>query len=100
MFPYRSTKPQIMSWSSDRDVLFCREILVSNLFNTRKSSIERGQVWESIAQRLCDMREPAFRVDQRSVRDRYKKLIQRYKRKIREELNASGISQEQSELEE
>ncbi|XP_028404118.1 nucleoporin GLE1-like [Dendronephthya gigantea] len=86
-----------MSWSSDRDVLFCREILVSNLFNTRKSSIERGQVWESIAQKLCDIREPAFRVDQRSVRDHYKKLIQRYS-KIREELNASEISPEKSEL--
>ena len=87
-----------MSWTQDRDVIFCREILVSNLFNTKKSSTERGKVWESLADKLCDIRQPSFRVDQRSVRDHYKKLISKYKRKIREELNASGTSQEQSEL--
>ena len=87
-----------MSWTPDRDVIFCREILVSNLFNTKKSSTERGKVWESLADKLCDIRQPSFRVDQRSVRDHYKKLISKYKRKVREELNASGTSQEQSEL--
>lgn len=87
-----------MSWTSERDLIFCREILVSNLFNTRKSSTERGKVWESIADKLCDIRQPTFRVDQRSVRDHYKKLVGKFKRKVREELNASGISPEQSEL--
>ena len=88
----------LMSWTPDRDVIFCREILVSNLFNTKKSSTERGKVWESLADKLCDIRQPSFRVDQRSVRDHYKKLISKYKRKVREELNASGTSPEQSEL--
>ena len=77
--------------------MFCREILVSNLFNTQKSSTERGKVWKSLADKLCDKRQPSFRVDQRSVRDHYK-LISKYKRKVREELNASGTSPEQSEL--
>ena len=35
---------------------------------------------------------------QRSVRDHYKKLISKYKRKVQEELNASGTSPEQSKL--
>ena len=87
-----------MSWTPDRDVIFCREIPVSNLFNTKKSSTERGKVWESLADKLCDILQPSFRVDQRSVRDHYKKLISKYKRKVREELNPSGTSPEQSEL--
>ena len=58
----------------------------------------RGKVWEAIADKLSDIREPTFRVDQRSVRDHYKKLSIRFKRKMREEKQASGISPERSEL--
>ena len=87
-----------MSWTMDRDTIFCREIMVSRLFETKKSSVERGQVWEAIADHLSSMREPTFKVDQRAVRDHYKKLITRFKRKQREELSASGISPEETEL--
>ena len=87
-----------MSWTEDRDIIFCAEILVSKLFATKKSSAERGKVWELIADKLNELRQPSFRVDQRSVRDHYKKLVDRYKRKVREELNSSGISPEPSEL--
>ena len=87
-----------MSWAEDRDIIFCAEILASKLFATKKSSAERGKVWESIADKLNELRQPSFRVDQSSVRDHYKKLVDRYKRKVREELNSSGISPEPSEL--
>ena len=87
-----------MSWTMERDTIFCHEIMVSRLFETRKSSIERGQVWESIADNLSSIREPTFKVDQRAVRDHYKKLITRFKRKQREELPASGINPEETEL--
>ena len=88
-----------MSWiEDDRVIIFCAEILVSKLFAPKKSSAEREKVWESIADKLNELRQPSFRVDQRSVRDHYKKLVDRYKRKAREELNSSGISPEPSEL--
>ena len=87
-----------MSWTPDRDIIFCLEILFSNLFLTRKSSTERGKVWETIADRLSDIRHPTFRVDQRSVRDHYNKLLSRFKRKMREEIGASGISPEKNEI--
>ncbi|XP_028395802.1 UPF0746 protein DDB_G0281095-like [Dendronephthya gigantea] len=97
-----STKPIkstiIMSWTDEKDVIFCREILVSKLFVTKKSSPERGQVWNDIADRLCQLQQPNFRVNQKSVRDHYKKLVAGYKRKMRDELNASGISPEQTEI--
>ena len=53
---------------------------------------------ESLADKLCDIRQPSFCVGQRSVRDHYKNLISKYKRKVQEELNASGTSPEQSML--
>lgn len=87
-----------MSWNEEKDILFCREILVSKLFSTKKSSPERGQVWNDIADTLCKLHQPIFRVNQKSVRDHYNKLILGYKRKIRDELNASGISPEQTEI--
>lgn len=87
-----------MSWTEEKDVLFCREILVSKLFNTKKSSPERGQVWNDIADKLCQLQQPIFRVNQKSVRDHYNKLVVGYKRKMRDELNASGISPEQNEI--
>ena len=87
-----------MSWNEEKDVLFCREILVSKLFDTKKSSPERGQVWNDIADTLCQLQQPVFRVNQKSVRDHYNKLVVGYKRKMRDELNASGISPEQTEI--
>ena len=70
--------------------------MVSGLFDTKKSSVERGKVW--VADKLCDIKEPTFKVDQRAVRDHYKKLITRFKRKQREEDLASRISPEDNEL--
>ena len=87
-----------MSWTEDRVIIFCAEILVSKLFAPKKSSAEREKVWESIADKLNELRQPSFRVEQRSVRNHYKKLVDRYKRKVREELNSSGMSPEPSEL--
>ncbi len=87
-----------MSWTEEKDVLFCREILCSKLFSTKKSSTERGQVWNEIADTLCQLQQPIFRVNQKSVRDHYNKLVAGFKRKTRDELNASGISPEQTEI--
>ena len=71
----RSVKGTIMSWNEEKDILFCKEILVSKLFSTKKSSPERGQVWNDIADTLCKLHQPIFRVIQKSVRDHYNKLI-------------------------
>ena len=87
-----------MSWTMDRDIIFCRQIMVSGLFDTKKSSVERGKVWEAVADKLCDIKETTFKVDQRAVRDHYKKLITRFKRKQKEEDLASGISPKDNEL--
>ena len=90
--------PSCLGLHEEKDALFCREILVSKLFNTKKSLPERGQVWNDIADKLCQQQQPTFRVNQKSVRDHYNKLVMGYKRKMRDELNASGISPEEREI--
>jgi hypothetical protein len=55
----------------------------------RKSSVERGQVWEDIADKLNALEFPKFRVSQRYLRD---KLLKWFKKKDREEISASGMN--------
>ena len=44
------------------------------------------------------MEYPKFKVEQRSVRDRLKKLIKQFRKKEKEEMQASGISPELTEF--
>ena len=66
--------------------------MVSKLFPTKRSPTERGKVWETMADKLCAFREPT------SVRDHYKKIINRHKRRMDEEKAASGINPERTEM--
>ena len=76
----------------------CREVLVSEPFNFKPRSPERGKVWEAIAQRLNAIDQPKFRVSARAVRDRYSLLTAKQAQKLRDEEKASGIHVEISEL--
>ena len=74
-----------MKWTTRHDVEFCKEIVASKLFETKKRSIERAQVWEAIAKKLQKIEYPKFKVEQRSVRDRLNKLIKQFRRKDNDE---------------
>jgi vacuolar-type H+-ATPase subunit I/STV1 len=87
-----------MKWTTRHDVEFCKEIVASKLFETKKRSIERAQVWEAIAKKLQKIEYPKFKVEQRSVRDRLNKLIKQFRRKDDDGRRASGISPELTEL--
>ena len=73
-----------MVWSDDHDILVCNEILAENPFRFKKSSPQRGQVWQEIATNLSHIREPNFKVDldQCAVRERYKLLSSKLRRNI------------------
>lgn len=89
-----------MEWKEEHDILLCREILVSQPFQFKERTVERGKIWDEIANRLNNCETVKFRVTKRSVRERFKLIKEKFKRKIREEENASGIDVEPaSELE-
>ena len=79
-------------------MIMCREVLVSELFNFKPRSPERGKVWEKIAQELNAIEKPKFRVTARAVRNSYSLLITKHAQKLRKEEKASGIEVETSEL--
>ena len=66
------------------------EVLVSEPFNFKPLSPERGKV----AQELNAIGKLKFRVTARAVPDRYSLLIMKHSRKLREEEKASGIEVE------
>ena len=89
----------IMKWTTQHDIEFCKEVVASKLFEKKKKrSAETAQVWEGIANKLEKMEYAKFKVEQRSVRDRLKKLIKQFRKKENNERQASGISPELTEL--
>lgn len=99
-------RPQVnkeVKWNGteeEHDVLLCREILVSQPFKFKERTVEGGKIWDEIANRLNNYQTLKFRVNKRSVRERFKLMKEKFKRKIQDEEKASGIDVEPaSELE-
>ena len=66
---------------------------------TKKGSTQRSSIWEKIADTLNKCSVPKFFVDKRSVRDHVGIVVNRHKKKLRDEEKASGITpDEPSEL--
>lgn len=49
-----------MEWTEDHDVILLREILASDLFSFEKGSVARGETWESIAEKLNQVKTISF----------------------------------------
>ena len=89
-----------MEWKEEHDIFLCRETFVSQPFKFKERTVERGKIWNEIANRLNNCQTLKFRVNKRSVRERFKLMKEKFKRKIQEEEKASGIDVEPaSELE-
>ena len=77
-------------------MLFCREIVVVEPFKHKEKSREKGQAWQDLADHLNEF--PVFTVFARAVRERFKLLQMKFKKKERQEHAASGIAPDISEL--
>ena len=87
-----------MDWTNEHDVLLCREVIVNDPYEFKAGTRERGQCLDKIANILNAIQNPWFKVDQRSIRDRLKKLLQAFVTKKNAEDKASGINPEYSEM--
>lgn len=89
-----------MDWTEKHDVLLCREIIVSEPFKFKKGSLEKGKVWTDVAESLNSCRDLQFKVNQRSVRDRFALLQSKFKSKNSADERSSGTSVTPTELDE
>ena len=87
-----------MKWSLDHDSALLREISLLIPCVHKKRSSKRGKVWDNIAKSLNSLETSKFYVTQRFVRDRYLLLEKKYKKKVSKNEKASGISSEESEV--
>ena len=83
-----------MEWTKQHDKALLGEMTISDLFQYKKGTPERGQLWDSIAGNLNAMDYPKFKVAKRSCRDRWTLLRTKYKRRMSEEIQATGIDAE------
>ena len=83
-----------MEWK--KDSLLCHEVLQMEPYKAKEKTVGRAQAWEKIANNLNIRAE--FKVNKRSVRDHYVVLVEKFKKKTSQELKASGISPEPTEL--
>ena len=74
-----------MEWKEEHDLFLCREILVCQLYKFKERTVERGKIWEEISNHLNNCETAKFRVNKRSVRERFKLIKEKFRRKIREE---------------
>ena len=80
-----------MKWSDQHDLELVKEILAERPFDHPKGSRQIGQVWQTIVDNLNSRADIVFNLkDIRAVRDRYNLLGKKYKKKEREEIDASG----------
>ena len=87
-------------WTSDHDILLCREVLLVEPFNHKPSTRERSQAWDTIADDLNSITDVKFSVNKRSVRDRFNLIVDKFKKQERdlERERASGIDFEENEI--
>ena len=85
-----------MEWNERKDILLCHEVLQAEPYRAKEKTVGRAQAWEKIANNLNKRAD--FKVNKRSVRDHYMVLVEKFIKKTSQELKASGISPEPTEL--
>ena len=55
-----------------------REVVAFDLYQYKPGSKERGQCLDRISESLNSFKEPWFKVDQKSLKDRIRKLLKIY----------------------
>ena len=87
-----------MEWTTEHVILFCREVIAFDLYQYKPGSKERGQCLNKIAESPYSTEEPWFKVDQRLLRGRIKKLLKQFVVKRNKDLRESGTEVEHTEL--
>ena len=95
---YFSNSP--MEWTKRHDTMLFREVLVVNPYQAKKKTVQRGQLWQTVAGNLVQLEDPVFKksLSKRSVQDRCTLLCEKHKKRMRYETKASGISPNVTEL--
>ena len=84
-------KREMFVWKEVHEKALMTEVLTVEPHQFKHGTKERGAAWTAIAERLNEM-NMGFMVNQRSVREKFEKMMKDYEKKEREEKGASGVS--------
>ena len=87
-----------MEWTDAHNIQLAREVLVSEPFRFKPRTVERGKVWQEIANRLNEKRLIHFRATRRSTREHFSLLLEKFKAKRKNGAKQSGVDVQDSEL--
>ena len=89
-----------MRWTETHDILLCREILLMKPYQFKPGTKESGTAWTSVSDDLnaINLSGSSFSTTQKSVRDRHKLLLDKFKKMVRQQEGSSGTNEEQTEL--
>ena len=72
---------EVFTWKRVHEKLFIRELLLLEPYIYKPSSKEQGSAWKTIVNNLMQIREQVFKVTQRSVREKFSKMIENFRKK-------------------
>ena len=90
-----------MRWTNEHNVIFLRTVLVHELWKYKYGSQKRENVWGKVAESLNGLNSVCklyLKVTHQSARDRYKLLVDNFKKREQEKAAASEISAEETEI--
>lgn len=84
-------KREMFVWKEVYEKALITEVLTLEPHQLKLGTKERGAAWTAIAERLNEM-NMGFKVNQRSVREKFEKMMRDYEKKEGEEKGTSGAS--------
>ena len=87
-----------MEWTNNHDLALAREVLLLEPYRHKMRTIERGKVWQTIADNLNSHATLRFLVTKKSVREHLKLLVDKYRARMQKERRDSGVEVEETEL--
>ena len=87
-----------MEWTNNHDIALAREVLLLEPYRYKARTVERGKVWQKIADNLNSHAVLRFLVTKKSVREHLKLLLDKYRARIQKERRDSGVEVEETEL--
>ena len=88
----------LMEWTNNHDLALAREVLLLEPYRHKVRTIERGKVWQTIADNLNSHATLRFLVTKKSVREHLKLLLDKYRARMQKERRDSGVEVEETEL--
>ena len=81
-------KRGLFVWREHHEMCLLREVLTHEHYRFRFGSKERGAAWTAIA---CQLEDMGMKVNQRSVREKFTRMMTSFKKKEAQEKRASGV---------